>query len=424
VRTWLLAAAATLPFTFTTPASAQETAAPAPGTTGAVRVFLDCNYSCDETYTRREITFVDYVRDRREADVHILITTQDTGGGGTEYTVKFIGLSRFANVEQTLRHVTEVAATSDERRKAITEVLKRGLVRYVAESPLASRIRITLAEDTGKKTGQQDPSKDPWNLWVFSIEFGGGLDGERSSKSHSVRSYLSANRTTDALKVQISANGNYRENTFELGEGETFTSTSRSFTNNALVARSLTRKFSAAVVTRASSSTFINQDFAFRGAGGVEYDLFPYSESTRRLLTFQYTVGFDYFDYKEETIYGKASETLADHRLQTSLSMRQPWGSSFASVSFSQFLNKPSKYSITAYGDANVRLFKGFSFNVYGEVARTRDQLYLRRGEATTEEILVRQRQLETGYRYYMQVGISYSFGSIFNNVVNPRFGS
>ena len=138
----------------------------------------------------------------------------------------------------------------------------------------------------------------------------------------------------------------------------------------------------------------------------------------------QYTIGFDYFDYKEETVFAKTSETLADHRLQTSLSMRQPWGSSFASVSFSQFLTRPSKYSITAFGDANVRLFKGFSFNVFGEVARTRDQLYLRRGEASTEEILVRQRQLATGYRYFMQIGISYSFGSIFNNVVNPRFGS
>ena len=70
-----------------------------------------------------------------------------------------------------------------------------------------------------------------------------------------------------------------------------------------------------------------------------------------------------------------------------------------------------------------MRLFKGFSFNVFGEASRTRDQLYLPRGEASTEEILVRQRQLETGYSYYMNFGISYQFGSIFNNVVNPRFG-
>ena len=41
---------------------------------------------------------------------------------------------------------------------------------------------------------------------------------------------------------------------------------------------------------------------------------------------------------------------------------------------------------------------------------------------ATTEEILLRLRQLATDYSYYTSVGFSYRFGSAFNNVVNPRF--
>jgi hypothetical protein len=48
--------------------------------------------------------------------------------------------------------------------------------------------------------------------------------------------------------------------------------------------------------------------------------------------------------------------------------------------------------------------------------------LSLRRGDASNEEILVRQRELATGYEYEFGFGISYTFGSIFNNVVNPRF--
>ena len=103
--------------------------------------------------------------------------------------------------------------------------------------------------------------------------------------------------------------------------------------------------------------------------------------------------------------------------------MRQPWGSAYADVSFSQYLNKPDKYNVGAYSDVVVRLFKGFSFNVWGSVARTRDQIFLPRAGATEEEILVRQRQLATGYRYSMNFNIAYSFGSITNNVVNPRFG-
>ncbi len=36
---------------------------------------------------------------------------------------------------------------------------------------------------------------------------------------------------------------------------------------------------------------------------------------------------------------------------------------------------------------------------------------------------LLRQRQLLTGYQYFFNFGFGYSFGSIFNNIVNPRFG-
>ena len=79
-----------------------------------LRVFLDCN-SCDFDYLRREIGFVSYVRERKEADVHILVTTQPTGGG-TEYVFKFIGLGRFANIDDELKYIARQTQTADERR--------------------------------------------------------------------------------------------------------------------------------------------------------------------------------------------------------------------------------------------------------------------------------------------------------------------
>jgi hypothetical protein len=69
----------------------------------------------------------------------------------------------------------------------------------------------------------------------------------------------------------------------------------------------------------------------------------------------------------------------------------------------------------------NVRLFKGFEFFVTGNYDRIRDQVYLQKGKASDEEVLVRRRQLATNYQYFAEFGISYSFGSIFNNIVNPR---
>lgn len=53
-----------------------------------------------------------------------------------------------------------------------------------------------------------------------------------------------------------------------------------------------------------------------------------------------------------------------------------------------------------------------------------RDQLYLPASGATPEEILARQRVLATDYSYFANFGLSFRFGSVYNNIVNPRFGT
>jgi len=40
---------------------------------------------------------------------------------------------------------------------------------------------------------------------------------------------------------------------------------------------------------------------------------------------------------------------------------------------------------------------------------------------ATQDQVLLRRRILETDFTSYMSVSLSYTFGSIFNNIVNPR---
>ena len=298
-----------------------------------IRIFLDCS-RCDDDYIRREITFVDYMRDRRDADVHVLVTTQTNGGGGMEYTIKFIGLGPFAGVEQTLRYNSPQTATSDERRVGITETLKRGLVRYAAESPAGRRLKITFEED--KSAARSGAKDDPWNLWVFRINSGGDFEGEESTNSQSFRAAASANRTTDAWKLSFSASTRYSSSEYDLGDGEMYTSVSRNFNIEGAVVKSLTQHWSLGLEGELAGSTYTNYDHRLRVAPGVEYNVFPYSESTRRMLTVQYTVGVDSHDYREITIYDKTEEQLLDHRLQTALSLRQPWGTASSSVTFSQ----------------------------------------------------------------------------------------
>ena len=114
-------------------------------------MFLDCG-PCDFDYLRREIEFIDYVRDRKDADVHVLVTTQPTGAGGTEYVFKFIGLGRFAGVDDELKFTALETYTRDERRVGYARVFKLGLVRYVTSTNLADRLDLTFqpVDDRGR----------------------------------------------------------------------------------------------------------------------------------------------------------------------------------------------------------------------------------------------------------------------------------
>jgi hypothetical protein len=87
-------------------------------------------------------------------------------------------------------------------------------------------------------------------------------------------------------------------------------------------------------------------------------------------------------------------------------------------------LDDPAKNRLFFNPEFDVRLFRGLSLNLFGYVSLLRDQLYPAKGGATDEEVLLRRRQLATSYQYFVGAGMSYTFGSIFSNVVNPRFGS
>lgn len=113
---------------------------------------------------------------------------------------------------------------------------------------------------------------------------------------------------------------------------------------------------------------------------------------------------------------------MLDHSLLVSLDQKQGWGSMHVALEGAQYLHDPKRYRADLFSDLDVRLFKGLSLNLFGSIAYVRDQIYLPAGGATPEEVLLRLRQLDTSYSYFGQVGLSYTFGSIYNNVVNPRF--
>jgi hypothetical protein len=386
----------------------------------ALRIFLDCG-SCDFDYLRREIPFVNYVRDRKEADVHILVTTQPTGSGGTEYVFKFIGLDRFANVDDELKYVARQTLTGDERRRGYTELLKLGLVRYVTSTAMADRLRLVYRPDAAAAP-LPAALDDPWNFWSFRVRGSGSVTGEVSTRSRNLSTSVAANRTTSDWKVNLTGNLNFHEDQFTLSDGGTVTDVSHDHSLGGIVVKSLQEHWAVAGRGRVASVTFLNQQRASRLGAGIEYSVFPYVESSRRELTLQLTANVNRFKYFEPTIYGRLDETAADAVLLGAFNVRQPWGSSGLSLETATFFHDFGRHRFVANGAVDVRLFRGFSLSMGGSASRINDQLYLAAGDASDEEILLQRRQLATTYRYRFSAGISYTFGSIFNNVVNTRF--
>lgn len=421
----MLRRAAALPLPVLLLATAPGLAAQEAGrTSDAVNVFLDCQtWGCDFDHFRREIGFVNWVRDRQDAALHILVTGESTAAGGRRLTLAFLGRGRFEGRDAELTYTSEPAAPDDEVREGLARTIRMGLIPYVQGTPAAERIRIEY-DEPGAEEGAGEaatPEDDPWDFWVFTNSVRGFFRGESTNSSRDFSSSFSARRITEDWKLRFSTSGSWYRSEFDIGD-ETIKSSRRSVEGNALVARSMGPHWTLGGEATGRISSFYNEDLALSLHPAVEYNLFPYSESTRRELTFRYAAGVRHFRWDEETIFGETAETRFNHVLTASLDLNQPWGSASFSLDGAQYFHDLDKWRASIFGNLNVRLFRGLSVDFFGRYAEIHDQIFIPARGATEEEILLRQRQLETNYTYFFSVGLRYTWGSIYNNIVNPRF--
>lgn len=406
------------------PASGQDDAATSDTTSreSPVRVYLDCQtFRCEADYVRQQVTYVDYVRDRTDANVHVLVTTQQTGGG-TEFTVTFIGRGRFQGRRDTLTYGASETDTREETRRGVVRVYEAGLMPFISQTPLADELDISLG-DGGPGEQRTTPEEDPWNFWVYEVGVSGFFNGEQQQDRLNLSGDLSANRTTKQWKIDLEAGGRYSESNFEV-DGRTITNLQRNYSGDALVVYSLNDHWSVGGTASARHSTFSNMDLAVRAAPAFEYNVFPYEISTRRQLRFLYELQPAHFNYDQKTIFGRFAETRLEQSLEATLELNETWGSAETSVEASHYFFDLSKNDLQVSANINLRIVRGLSLRLFGNVSIIQNQLNLPAGEATQEEILLRRRELATDYRYFGRIGLSYTFGSIYNNIVNPRFGS
>ena len=380
---------------------------------------------CDIDFFQTEVGFARFVRDQADADVLVLIVDQDTGGGGEQYTLFFQGRrGAFAGRRDTLVAATPPGASDDDQRRAILSRLSLGLAGFASRTGLASRLAVTYAAPDEAETAEEDEVDDPWNSWVFRVSGQGFFSGQAQQSSLNLFGSFSAQRVTEALKVSVRPRASYNRNEFELSEGGTFVSDNASYGLNGGAVFSLSSHWSAGAQADVLRSTFSNYDLRVQAGPAIEYNLYPYSEATQRQIRFFYQAGVEAAAYQDTTIFLQTSEVLPTHSGGVAAEFAQPWGSIDVFADARQYLSKLDKYNVGIGGGVDLRLFRGFTLRVDGRYSRIQDQINLPAEDASDDEILTGQQELATSFSYFGSLGVSYSFGSIYNQVVNARFGN
>jgi hypothetical protein len=369
-------------------------------------------------YVRKEIPYVNYVRDIRDAGVYIISTSQRTGSGGYEYTYFLVGQHEFEGMRDTISFVTTPDETTEGYRQKMVRTLKMGLMRYVARTPLAQYMNISFSQPLTETV-----MGDKWNSWVFKGSLSSYLNGQKTYKYYYLTGNLAAAKITEKWKIDINARYNTNASEYIIGES-TITSKSKTKYVTGLVVRSISDHWSYGGSTTIGSSSYSNKKLYYNLMPGIEYDLFPYSESTRRQMRVLYSAGINLVEYADTTIYDKIRENLFLHTLSASYEVIQKWGSIDFTLQYSNYLHDWSKNNLSFSGYFNFRIAKGLSLNFGGGASMIHDQINLVKQDLTYDEILLQRKEIATQYEYYLNFGLSYTFGSIYNNVVNPRFGN
>jgi hypothetical protein len=394
-----------------------------------IKVFIDCsNTGCDMSFIRTEINLVDFLLDRIAADVHVLVTEQNTGSGGSKYQLIFFGQNRFKSQQDTLHFNTDPNATDFEERDLLIKYIKFGLAPYIAKTDAVKDATISfkrLVTEANKNDSTVKSTKDPWNYWVFRIGARGNFNADEVYKDRRYGGNLSANRTTEELKVGFDFNISKNKSVFEYEDAgiiKKITVNNHNFYISHFLVKSINSKWSYGYEANFSQSTFSN----FKGlsfiSAAVEYDIFPYKEVNNRFFTISYGLTARNNHYYDTTIFNKTRETLIGQRAIVNASFNQKWGSASIGINYHNYLHNWNLFNLGMNASTDIRITGGLSFNIYLYGALTRDQVNLPKGGATEQEILTRRRQIASGYTYYTRFGLNYRFGSKLNNFVNPRF--
>lgn len=394
------------------------------------KVFIDCNArNCNQEYFRTEIDWVNWVRDRADSDVHLIFTSESMGSGGQLYQMDLIGMGSAAGYSESLRLPTLPTATEREELDQIVEAMALALAQFATVEGFRDLVTVQITSlraglDPTAGVVAREEVVDPWNLWTFNLSGNADLSGEDTRSNRRIRSSFSASRVSPNWKINLRGDLNYNRRQIELSNSDTdFVDSRTDWGATALVVKTVAPRVSVGFRSEARRIVSFNQGFRAEFTPAIEYSFFPYEEATRRSLTAYYQIGPAYRDYIETTVFGEEDELRWEQSATLALSQRQTWGDASIRINGSHFLHDLDLYNVSLRGDLEFRITRGLSLSTQGNVSWVQDQIYLSGEDATSEEELLDLVRRGQSFTWGFQVGFNFRFGSIFNNVVNNRFG-
>jgi hypothetical protein len=306
--------------------------------------------------------------------------------------------------------------TKEQKRKMMLKYLKLGLLKFWVKNGLVDKLDLNIKSDKIKKE-----EKDPWNKWVFRVGANGWFYGSSNSSNSNLNASVSAKQTKEDHKYYFRVSYGQSQNMIKYGQQEIISKKER-FNAEASDVLSINNHWSYGFFTGISQSLFRNYNISSYFTTGIEYDIFPYKESATKSLVFAAKFGGIYNEYYEKTVYNKMSELLWEANLSVGGSIVKKWGSLNLSTYYSTYLHDTKLNAFGFNAGTNIRIVKGLNFRINGAYSVTHNQINIAAGDLSLEETLLQQKELQSGYNYFASVGLNYSFGSIYNTIVNPRF--
>ena len=385
----------------------------------APQLFFDCEF-CNVDYYKQNLSYINFVRDRRMADIYLMITVNTTGAKGNLYKFFLIGEKKFAGQTDTLQLEVPANTAVAEIQEGILNQLKTGLLKYVVQTKLIDHISYTV--DLPEEKLSPGKVKDFWNLWTFNVNADFFGSGNSYSKNYNVNYFASANRTTEKLKTETGGWYNMNRQEYQINDSTTINGFQSNSGMYHYIAKALGKHFAFGQFATYFKSTPQNLKHSVSYYPGLEYNYFKYEEASRRQLRFIYRIGARFQEYNERTVYNKLQEWYGLHSLVLQYSQIEKWGSVNISAGGWHYLNYSKNYSASIYPSINFNPLKGLRINLWCGFQIVNDQFFLRASEVSPEEILLNQVNLKTDYNINIGGGIGYTFGSRYNSIVNVRF--